>query len=158
MSDNKKNTWAYNKNTDSRWVDVLSEADTPVSRSTGCLLHDCPGCSNIWALSPYARNTDVIYRPSNLLDENGKVIGFLITAARLADACWCGVPFPGDSLRAVTEHQARANIKAALRIALSREGENPSVVEEIQTLRGKITPSLLRQLRGEKPSKAGGVA
>ena len=97
MTNESKNTWYYNRNTDTHCVDLLSEADTPVSRSTGCLLHDCPGCSNIWALSPYGRTTDAVSRKSPLYcDETGKEIGFIITAARLADACWCGVPFPGE--------------------------------------------------------------
>ena len=161
MSNNneQKNTWNYNRKTDTRWVDVLSEADTPVSRSTGCLLHDCPGCSNIWALSPYGRTPNVVSRAAPLRDEDtGKNIGFIITAARLADACWCGVPFPEESAQSVTENQARNNLKAALRIALAREGEKPTVVDEIQTLRGKITPSVLHLLRGERKAKAEGVA
>jgi hypothetical protein len=58
----------------------------------------------------------------------------------------------------VTEIQARSNVKKALRVALSREGEEPSVVEEIQTLRGKVTSKMLALLRGERYTKVRGSA
>ena len=157
MNNEKKNTWIYNRNTDTYWVVVPSLVNTPVSQSTGCNLYDCPGCSNIWELSPYRRTSEVISRTTPVR-EGGQVVGHVISSARLADACWCGVPFPGVIDKMVSEIKARANVKAALRVALSREGEEPSVVEEIQTLRGKVTSKMMQLLRGERSSKAQGVA
>jgi hypothetical protein len=159
MRNNNQNntTWIFDNETGLRFVFVSSLDETPVSRSNGCYLHDCPGCFNIWALSPYRRISDVVSR-SIPLREGGVVVDYIIAASRLTDACWCGVPFPLEGPQQVTEIQARANVKKALHTALSREGEEPSVLEEIQTLRSKITPSLLRLLRGENSTKAQGVA
>lgn len=155
MSNN--NTWKYDKETGHRFIFVNSTSATPISRSNGCFLHDCPGCSNIWALSPYRNTSDVVSRTVPIR-EGGFTVDYAIDAARLADACWCGVPFPIQTGQQVTQSQARANVKAALRIALSREGELPSVVEDIQTLGAKVTSSMMRRLRGERSKKVKGVA
>ena len=159
MTNNNKNntTWKYDNETDLRFVFVSSLDGTPVSRSNGCYLHDCPGCSNIWALSPYRHTTDAVSRTTPVR-EGGIIVDHIITASRLGDACWCGVPFPTRLPQQVTEVQARSNVKKALRVALSREGEEPSVLEELQTLSTKITPSLMRLLRGERSPKARGSA
>jgi len=157
MTDEKKNTWVHNPKTDTRWVEVPTLADTPVGRSTGCNLHECPGCSNIWSLSPYTRTNTVVSRTTPVR-ENGKIVDHIISAARLAGACWCGVPFPGVLVKRVTEEQANVNVKTALRIALANEGEELGVLEELQLLRTKITPSMMRLLRGERTRKAEGVA
>ena len=155
MSNN--NTWKYDKETGHRFIFVNSTSATPISRSNGCFLHDCPGCSNIWALSSYRNTSDVVSRTVPIR-EGGFTVDYAIDAARLADACWCGVPFPIQTGQQVTQSQARANVKAALRIALSREGELPSVVEDIQTLGAKVTSSMMRRLRGERSKKVKGVA
>ncbi|MEE2758968.1 MAG: hypothetical protein VYA86_03195 [Candidatus Thermoplasmatota archaeon] len=151
------NTWKYDKATGQRFVFVNSISATRISRSSGSLLHDCPGCPNIWDLSPYRSTSKVVSRTVPVR-EGGEVVDFAIDAARLVDACWCGVPFPTQIGQQVTQSQARANVKAALRIALAREGELPSVVEDIQTLGTKVTSSMMRRLRGERSKKAMGVA
>jgi len=155
MSNN--NTWKYDKATGNRFVFVNSISATPISRSNGCFLHDCPGCPNIWALSPH-RNTSTVVSRTVPVREGAAIVDFAIDAARLADACWCGVPFPTQTGQQVTQSQARVNVKAALRIALSREGELPSVIDDIQTLGTKVTSSMMRRLRGERSKKAMGVA
>jgi hypothetical protein len=157
MSNNNENntTWIFDNETGLRFVFVSSLDATPVSRSNGCYLHDCPGCSNIWALSPYRHTSGVVSRTIPVR-EGGVVVDHIISASRLGDSCWCGVPFPTQTPQQVTEIQARSNVKKALRVALSREGEEPSVVEEIQTLRGKVTSKMMALLRGERSSKVRG--
>ena len=151
-----QNTWMYDKETGLRYVFVPSISSTPVSRSNGGHLYDCPGCSNIWSLSTFRNPSDVVSRTTPVR-EGGVTVDFAISAARLSDCCWCGVPFPKEVSQQITDIQARANVKAALRIALSREGESPSLLDDIQTLRTKVTPTVLRHLRGER-SKVRGVA
>ena len=152
-----KTRWNHDPKTDIRWVDVPSLANTPLSRSTGCSLHDCPGCTNIWALSPFRSTTQVVFRTTPVR-AGGMVVDYAISAARLPDTCWCGVPFPREFQQKVTLIQTRANVESALRSALISMNEKPSIIAEIQNLRKKVTQSMLRKLRGERRASAKGVA
>jgi hypothetical protein len=150
--------WNNDPKTDSRWVDVPSLANTRKSRSTGCGLHECPACGNLWSLSVVRSTVEVLFRTVPVR-EGGVVVDHIVTGARTVNHCWCGVPLPGDALQSVTDNQARANAKSSLRLALSAIGEEPSIVEEIELLATKVSRSMLDRLRGERSrTKAAGVA
>ena len=148
--------WINNPRNGSKSTIVNSLETTPVSRSTGNLLHQCPGCNNLWALSSYrpVAGESVFFRTSPAR-QNGEMTR-VISDARHPDFCWCGVPFPGTTAVHVSQSFAVANLHAALRSALSLMGEETSILDEMQILTTKVTSSMLSKLRGERSDR--GVA
>ena len=148
--------WINNPRTGSKLTIVNSLENTPVSRSTGNLLHQCPGCNNLWALSSYRPVADdsVLFRTS-LAQQNGEMTR-IISDARHPEFCWCGVPFPSANAVEVSQPLAVANLHSALRSALALMGEETSILDEMQILTTKVTGSMLRKLRGERSDR--GVA
>ena len=148
--------WINNPSTGSKITLVNSLENTPVSRTIGCLVHECPGCKNLWALSAFrpVAGDSVLFRTSPAR-QNGEVIR-VISDARHPDFCWCGVPFPGITAAKVSQSLAVANLHSALRSALALMGEKSSVLDEMQILTTKVTSSMMRKLRGERSER--GVA
>jgi len=150
--------WINNPRNGSKSTIVNSLENTPVSRSTGNLLHQCPGCNNLWAISSYrpVAGDSVFFRTSPAR-QNGELTR-VISDARHPDFCWCGVPFPGTTAVQVSQSFAVANLHAALRSALSLMGEKSSVLDEMQILTTKVTSSMLRKLRGERSDRGAAAA
>ena len=150
--------WINNPRTGSKSTIVNSLENTPVSPSTGNLLHQCPGCNNLWALSSYrpVAEDSVFFRTSPAR-QNGEVTR-IISDARHSDFCWCGVPFPGATAVQVSQSLSVANLHSALRSAFALMGEKSSVLDEMQILTTKVTGSMLRKLRGERSDRGAATA
>ncbi len=142
--------WARDRETGMQTTTVKSREITRISSSTGCLLHDCPGCANIWTIFPYnpSPSPPVIFRTS-MVQKQGEMVR-VISDARLPGHCWCGVPFPSECAVQLSKATAIANVHLALKTALTLSGEDSNVVDEIQILSTKVTSSMLRKLRGER--------
>ena len=145
--------WINHPQTGSKTTLVNSRKNTRVSRSTGCLLHECPGCNNLWSLLSYRLPSQepVLFRTS-MVQQGGEMVR-VISDARHHDHCWCGVPFPMDEPVTVSQATAVANVHSALRTALAITGEDSNVLDEIQILTTKVTSSMMRKLRGERDKR-----